>query len=172
VHYKTGVPRGGVWGFKPPPPEIIPKLWQCWAKFPVPWKIHLKNLIRNQVSPTCEFGGTPDWGATGPRSLFSLPSVNWICWTPPTKKFLGTPLHYKDCNDVKLRSIVCISGHLKHDTLAVHVFQKKHISYLRSETIPGIKNVYYFSNSSDPKYLKGRLKQRILWCWNWRIFRI
>jgi hypothetical protein len=26
VHYKTGVPRGGVWGFKPPPPEIIPKL--------------------------------------------------------------------------------------------------------------------------------------------------
>jgi len=27
----------------------------------------------------------PDWGATDPRSPFSLSSVlNWICWTPPT----------------------------------------------------------------------------------------
>jgi hypothetical protein len=26
-------------GFNPPPPEI-PKFWQSWAEFPVPWKIH------------------------------------------------------------------------------------------------------------------------------------
>jgi hypothetical protein len=44
-------------------------------------------------------------------------------------------VHYTDCNDVKLRTIVCISEHLKHDTLAVHVFQKKLISYLQSEQI-------------------------------------
>jgi len=37
---------------------------------------------------------TPDWGATAPRSPFSLSSVlKWICWTPPPRtKFLGTPL--------------------------------------------------------------------------------
>jgi len=38
---------------------------------------------------------TPDYGATAPRSPFSLSSVlNWICWTPPRPrtKFLGKPL--------------------------------------------------------------------------------
>ena len=35
----SGVPRGRVWGVQTPPPEI-PKFWQSWAEFPVPWKIH------------------------------------------------------------------------------------------------------------------------------------
>jgi hypothetical protein len=30
---------GGGWGFNPTPPEI-PKFWQNWTEFPVPWKIH------------------------------------------------------------------------------------------------------------------------------------
>jgi hypothetical protein len=61
-------------------------------------------------------------------------------------------VHYRDCNDVKLRSIVCISEHLKHDTLAVHVFQKKLISYLWSELIPDIKKIYYFSDGSVTQF--------------------
>jgi hypothetical protein len=32
--------RGGL-GVQPPPPEI-PKFWQSWTQFPVPWKIHLE----------------------------------------------------------------------------------------------------------------------------------
>ena len=36
---------------------------------------------------------TPEYGATAPRAPFSLFSVlNWICWTLPPTKFLGTPL--------------------------------------------------------------------------------
>jgi len=37
---------------------------------------------------------TPDYGATAPKSPFSLSSIlNWICWTPhPRTKFLVTPL--------------------------------------------------------------------------------
>jgi hypothetical protein len=35
----SGVPRGVIEGSKSPPPEI-PKFWQSWAEFPVPWKIH------------------------------------------------------------------------------------------------------------------------------------
>jgi len=36
---------------------------------------------------------TPEYGATTPRSPFCLSSVlNWICWTLPREKFLGTPL--------------------------------------------------------------------------------
>jgi hypothetical protein len=48
-------------------------------------------------------------------------------------------VHYRDCNDVKLRSNVCISEHLKHDTLSIHVFQKKLISCQRSELTPDVK---------------------------------
>jgi hypothetical protein len=95
INVFTGVPREGVWGVQTPP-EIIPKFWQSRAEFPVPWKIHLKNLIIIQVSPTCKFGGTPDWRATAPRSLFSLPSVNWISWTPP-KKISGYATMYYNC---------------------------------------------------------------------------
>jgi hypothetical protein len=57
------------------------------------------NLIRKRGSLICKLSGTPDWGATVPRSPFSLPSAfNWICWHPPPSpslsprtKFLGTP---------------------------------------------------------------------------------
>jgi hypothetical protein len=52
-------PEGGFEGVQTPP-EIIPKFWQSLAEFPVPWKMHPKNLIRIRVSPICILGGTPD----------------------------------------------------------------------------------------------------------------
>jgi hypothetical protein len=59
-------------------------------------RLRFKNLIIIQVSPTCKFGGTPDWGgATVPRSLVPRPPVNGISRPPPPpkkKKILGTPL--------------------------------------------------------------------------------
>ena len=73
-------------------------------------------------------------------------------WNNDQATIFPIAVHYRDCNDVKLRSIVCISEHLKHDTLAVHVFQKKLISYLRSELIPDIKKNYYFSAGSAPQF--------------------
>jgi hypothetical protein len=77
----------GGWVFKPPPlPPEIPKFYQSWAEFPVPWNIHPNNLIRIWVSFICKLSGTPDQGATAPRCPFSLPSIiKWICWTPPKK---------------------------------------------------------------------------------------
>ena len=33
----------------------------------------------------------PEWGVTTPK-IPILSVLNWICWTPPEKKFLGTPL--------------------------------------------------------------------------------
>jgi hypothetical protein len=68
-----------------------------------------------------------------------ISTMEWNCYT--VNNAVRLAVHYRDCNDVKLRNIVCISEHLKHDTLAVHVFQKKLISYLRSELIPGIKKI-------------------------------
>ena len=73
-------------------------------------------------------------------------------WNNDQATIFPIAVHYRDCNDAKLRSIVCISEHLKHDTLAVHVFQKKLISYLRSELIPDIKKIYYFSDGSAAQF--------------------
>jgi hypothetical protein len=50
--------RGGLGGSNTP--EIILKFWQIRVEFPVPWKIHPKNLLRIRVSPICKLGGTPD----------------------------------------------------------------------------------------------------------------
>jgi hypothetical protein len=41
---------------------------------------------------------TPDYGATAPRSPFSLSSTEFV-ETPPEKKFLGTPLVTRDDNN-------------------------------------------------------------------------
>jgi hypothetical protein len=52
-------PKGGGGGWVQPP-EIIPNFWQSRDEFPVPWKIHPKNLTRIRVSPICKLGETPD----------------------------------------------------------------------------------------------------------------
>jgi hypothetical protein len=85
-------PEGGFGGFKPPP-EIIPKFWQSRAKFRVPCKIDLKNLIRIRVSPICKLGGTPDYRVTAPDpcSLCPLSSTEFVV-PPPRPRLLGTPL--------------------------------------------------------------------------------
>jgi hypothetical protein len=82
--------RGGRW-FNPPSPKF-----RSFAKAEPNSQfrgIYIRNnLIRIWVSLICKLSGTPDYGATAPRSPFSLPSVlNWIYWTP-RKKFLGKPL--------------------------------------------------------------------------------
>jgi hypothetical protein len=55
-------------------------------------------------------------------------------WNNDQSTIFPTAVHYRDCNDVKLRSIVCISENLKHDTRAARVFQKKLISMIRTDT--------------------------------------
>jgi hypothetical protein len=91
----------GFWGSnsRPLPPEI-PKFWQSWAEFPVPWKVYSYYPIRIRVSLICKLSGTNDYRATSPRSPFSLwPQLNLLnphpdknYWPNPPKKFLGTPL--------------------------------------------------------------------------------
>ena len=53
--------------------------YQKWRKC-----YHMKWNFLYQITAASR---TPDWGATAPRSPFSLSSVpNWICWTPPPPK--------------------------------------------------------------------------------------
>jgi hypothetical protein len=92
VVISSGVPRG-VGVFNPHPPKFR-SFDKAEPNSQFRGKYIRNNLIRIRVSLICSLCGTPDWGATAPRSPFSLPSVlNWICWTHfPRTKFLGTPL--------------------------------------------------------------------------------
>jgi hypothetical protein len=56
----SGVQRGDMGESPPPHPHEIPKFWQSWAEFPVPWKFIRNNLIRIRVSLICQLSGTPD----------------------------------------------------------------------------------------------------------------
>jgi hypothetical protein len=97
---KSDIPRG-VWGFKPPPP----KFWSFDKAQPnsqFPGKYIQNNPIRIRVSFICKLSGTPDWGATAPKSPFFVPPVlNWICCTPPPppNKIPGyaTDMHLRRC---------------------------------------------------------------------------
>jgi hypothetical protein len=61
----SGVPGGGSNS------EVLPEL----SRMPtVLWNIHLQQ-IRIWVSFICKLSEIPDYGATAPRSPFSLPSI-------------------------------------------------------------------------------------------------
>jgi hypothetical protein len=81
----------GDFGGSTPLPEI-PKLWQSWAEFPVPWKYIRNNLIRIRISLFCKLSRTPDKGATSPHIPFLStlrPQLNLL---NTQTKCLGTPL--------------------------------------------------------------------------------
>jgi hypothetical protein len=69
----SGTPRGReVWGLNLTPrnSEVLTKLGR------IPYSLENTSItIRIQVSLVYKLSGTPDWGATAPRSPFSLPSV-------------------------------------------------------------------------------------------------
>jgi hypothetical protein len=79
----SGAPKGGLGGSTTPNSEVLPKLRPTFQFR----EIYIRNnLIIIWFSFICKLCETPDWGATAPRSPFSMPSVlNWICWTPPEK---------------------------------------------------------------------------------------
>jgi hypothetical protein len=75
---------GGVGVFKPPPTPKLRSFDKAEPNSQFRGKYIRNNLIRIRGSLICKLIGTPDEGATAPRSPFCLPCVlNWICWTPP-----------------------------------------------------------------------------------------
>jgi hypothetical protein len=69
---------GGFEGFKHPLPQI-PKFWQSWAEFPVPWKIHL-------LQPNMNMGFTHLQIERNPHSIWPLSSTEFVETPPPPKK--------------------------------------------------------------------------------------
>jgi hypothetical protein len=77
-------------GLTPPPPPEIPKFWQSWAEFPVPWKIHLQQPNQNMGFTHLQIEWNPWLGGYRPQ----IPVLSALC--PQLKKFLGTPLAGND----------------------------------------------------------------------------
>jgi hypothetical protein len=87
----SGVPGGEVLNTPPPPPGI-PKFWQSWAKFPVPWKIHPQQPNKNMGFTHLQIERNPWLGATASRPRFPCPLSSTKFVEPPTyKKILGMP---------------------------------------------------------------------------------
>jgi hypothetical protein len=91
---ETSSVPSGVWcgGFKPPE---IPKFWQSRAEFPVPWKIHLQQPNKITGFTHLQIEQNTSLGSYCPQIpiLSALcPQLSLLTPSPPTKKFLGTPL--------------------------------------------------------------------------------
>lgn len=50
------------------------------------------------------------------------------------------------------KSFVFISDCLTHNTVLVHVFQRKLINFIKQDFMPSLKKVYYFSDGSAVQY--------------------
>lgn len=66
-------------------------------------------------------------------------------------------VYYKETNEnntnvLTHKSFVFISDCLTHNTVLVHVFQKKLIDVIKKDFMPNLKKIYYFSDGSAAQY--------------------
>lgn len=74
-------------------------------------------------------------------------------WNNDQATIFPIAVYYKTSDGLKFKSIVCVSENLKHDTVAVHLFQKKLISYMSgSQLITNLEKIYYFSDGSAAQF--------------------
>jgi hypothetical protein len=60
-------------------------------------------------------------------------------------------VYFKDQNEVRCTSFCIISNHMKHDVIAVHVFQLKVLEYIKLK-MPELSKVFYFSDGCAGQY--------------------
>lgn len=56
--------------------------------------------------------------------------------------------YYNEDNIIKHKNYIAISECLKHDTIAVHVFQRNFVNFLKRE-IEDLTNIIYFSDGAS-----------------------
>lgn len=61
-------------------------------------------------------------------------------------------VYYNAHGEIKYKSFVLISECLNHNTVAVHLFQKRVITFLKTHILPSIQKIYYFSDGSSAQY--------------------
>ena len=61
-------------------------------------------------------------------------------------------VYYREDDELKHKSFVFVSECLKHDTVLVHAFQRKLVICLKTEFIPNLKKMFYFSDGCAAQY--------------------
>ena len=72
-------------------------------------------------------------------------------WTKSQSTVHPFVVYFKDGDKVMSKSLCVISDYLKHDTVAVHVFQKHLLAKIK-EVVPQVKKVVYFSDGASSQY--------------------
>lgn len=73
-------------------------------------------------------------------------------WTKDQATVHPFAVYYRDQDEVKYKSFVFISDCLLHNTVAVHLFQKKLINFLKENVLPSLEKIFYFSDGSASQY--------------------
>ena len=78
-------------------------------------------------------------------------SVQGVHWNNSQATVHPFAIYYKDNDKVEMKSFVIISDCLHHDTIAVHVFQRHLVDFLK-ENFKKINKIIYFSDGASAQY--------------------
>ncbi|KYM99353.1 hypothetical protein ALC62_01883 [Cyphomyrmex costatus] len=79
-------------------------------------------------------------------------AIQGIHWNNDQATVHPTAIYYKnEQNELKMKSLVSISECLKHDTIAVHLFQSKIVEFIK-QNLPKITKIIYFSDGASAQY--------------------
>ena len=78
-------------------------------------------------------------------------SVQGVHWNNNQATLHPFVIYFKENNSLKHISYVAISESLKHDTNAIHLFQRQLTSFLKSE-VRDVRKIIYFSDGASAQY--------------------
>ena len=78
-------------------------------------------------------------------------SVQGVHWNKTQATLHPFVIYFKDRNELQHENFVSISECLKHDTNAVHLFQRQLINFLKHK-IGNVKRIIYFSDGASAQY--------------------
>jgi len=105
----------------------------------------LKLKLRfNEIAVICDFSEN--------YSFVIQDEVQSFHWNNVQATLHPFVIYYSKDNNIEHTSFVVISDCLKHDTVAVHLFQRKLIRFLSSSMFKNITKIYYFSDGAASQY--------------------
>lgn len=103
-----------------------------------------ENLSESEVAVVCDFSENYSFVLQDEAQ-----SYHWNSAQATVHPFV---IYYREENNVRHFSFVIISDCLQHNTVAVHLFQKKLINFLKSKFKNGLTKIFYFSDGSAAQY--------------------
>lgn len=107
------------------------------------------SLLVNEAVVVCDFSEN--------YSFVLQDSIQGFHWNNAMATIHPCVVYYKTTDNqsesvLTYNSCVFVSDCLTHNTVLVHVFQRKIINYIKHNFVPCLKKVYYFSDGSSAQY--------------------